>query len=47
MEISSTQLVVLINGYDGNKQQVKANAKLIQELPRKYYKSDGRTYFIY
>lgn len=47
IEISTTHLVVLINGYDGNVQQVRANAEFIQELLRKYCKSDGGTYFSY
>lgn len=47
MTIGTTHLVVLINGYDGNEEQVKANAEFIQDLIRKYCKSDGGTYFIY
>lgn len=47
MEISTTHLVVLINGYDGNVQQVRANAEFLQELLRKYCKSDGGNYFLY
>ena len=47
MTIGTTHLVVLINGYDGNEEQVKANAEFIQELIRKYCKSDGGSYFIY
>lgn len=47
MELTTTHLVVLINGYDGNKDQVRANAVFIQELLKKYCNSDGGTYFIY
>lgn len=47
MELKTTHLVVLINGYDGNEQHVRENAEFIQELLRKYCKSDGGTYFIY
>lgn len=47
IEIGTTHLVVLINGYDGNEKQVKANAEFIQQLLRKYCKSDGGTYFVY
>lgn len=47
IEIGTTHLVVLINGYDGNEEQVKANAEFIQQLLRKYCKSDGGTYFVY
>ena len=47
MELKTTHLVVLINGYDGNKEKVRENAEYIQELLRKYCKSDGGSYFIY
>lgn len=47
MELKTTHLVVLINGYDGNEQRVRENAVFIQELLRKYCKSDGGSYFIY
>ncbi len=47
MTIGTTHLVVLINGYDGNEEQVRANAEYIQELLKKYCKSDGGSYFIY
>lgn len=47
ISIGTTHLVVLINGYDGNEAQVKANAEYIQELLRKYCESDGGRYFIY
>lgn len=47
MTIDTTHLTVLINGYDGNEQQVCANAEFIQELLRKYAQSDGGTYFLY
>lgn len=47
MELKTTHLVVLINGYDGNEQHVRENAMFIQKLLRKYCKSDGGSYFIY
>ena len=47
MTVGTTHLVVLINGYDGNEEQVRANAEYIQELLKKYCKSDGGSYFIY
>ncbi len=47
MTSSTTHLVVLINGYDGNEEQVRANAEYIQALLRKYCQSDGGSYFIY
>lgn len=47
MELKTSHLVVLINGYDGNEQHVRENAVFIQKLLRKYCKSDGGSYFIY
>ena len=47
MQLQTTHLVVLINGYDGNEQRVRDNAEYIQTLLRKYCQSDGGTYFIY
>lgn len=47
MELSTTHLVVLINGYDGNEEQVRSNAEYIQDLLQKYCHSDGGHYFIY
>ena len=47
LTLQTTHLVVLINGYDGNGNNVQANAEYIQELLRKYCNSDGGTSFIY
>ena len=47
IDIHTTHLLVLINGYDGNEQRVRANAEFIQELLRKYCDSDGGNYTIY
>lgn len=47
MSLETTHLVVLINGYDGNEAQVKANAEYIQELIKKYCDSDGGSFFLY
>lgn len=47
MELGTRHLVVLINGYDGDEANVRANAEYIQELLRKYCKSDGGSYYIY
>lgn len=47
MEIGTTHLVVLINGYDGDEKRVTENAEYIQTLIRKYCESDGGSYFIY
>ena len=44
---NTTHLLTLINGYDGNEQQVLANAAFIQQLLRKYYQSDGGTCTLY
>ena len=45
--MATTHLVVLINGYDGDEQRVAANAHFIQDLLRKYAKSDGGTVTLY
>ena len=45
--LSTTRLCVLINGYDGNETQVRANADYILHLLRYYCQSEGDTYFIY
>jgi DNA/RNA-binding domain of Phe-tRNA-synthetase-like protein len=47
MTLSTTHLVVLINGYDGNEARVTNNARFIQQLLRKYCQSDGGTVTIY
>ena len=47
MQLSTTHLVVLINGYDGNESQVRANAEFIQQLLKNYCQSDGGKYFLY
>ena len=47
IDINTTHLLVLINGYDGNKENVVANAEFIQRLLRKYAQSDGGCYTIY
>ena len=47
MTLSTTHLVVLINGYDGNEARVTDNARFIQELIKKYCQSDGGTTTIY
>lgn len=47
IDINTTHLLVLINGYDGNKENVVANAEFIQRLLRKYAQSDGGSYTIY
>ena len=47
MELQTTHLVVLINGYDGNESRVIENAQYIQSLLRKYCQSDGGRYEVY
>ncbi len=39
--LSTTHLLVLINGYDGNRDNVMANAEYLSELLRRYAGSDG------
>jgi DNA/RNA-binding domain of Phe-tRNA-synthetase-like protein len=47
IDIHTTHLLTLINGYDGNEEQVTANALFIQSLLRKYCNSDGGTITYY
>ena len=47
IELGTTNLLVLINGYDGDEQHVVGNAEFIQQLLRKYAQSDGGGYTIY
>lgn len=41
MTLNTTHILVIINGYDGNIETVKANAEFIQNLLVKYTFSDG------
>lgn len=45
--MSTHHLVVLINGYDGNENRVVENARFIQDLLRRYTRSDGGTMTIF
>ena len=47
MTIDTRHLVVLINGYDGNEERVRANAEYIQKLLIDYAQSDGGTITLY
>ncbi len=47
ISLDTTRLVVLINGYDGNREHVVANAQYIQTLLQKYCQTQDSTYFIY
>ena len=41
LTLSTTHLLALVNGYDGNREQVLACAEYMQELLKKYAGSDG------
>jgi DNA/RNA-binding domain of Phe-tRNA-synthetase-like protein len=45
--LDTTHLVVLINGYDGQRDRVVENARYIQSLLRRYAQSDGGTVTVY
>lgn len=47
MSIDTTHLVVLINGYDGNEDAVKANAEYIIGLVKKYCDGHEGVYTLY
>lgn len=47
IELKTTHLLVLINGYDGQEDSVRENAEYIQQLLKNYCQSDGGSYFIY
>lgn len=47
IELSTRHVLVLVNGYDGNEVQVKANAKYIIRLFEKYAQGCNCTYHIY
>ena len=47
MTLATRHLLVLINGYDGNRQRVSDNAVYIQSLLRKYCHSDGGRYLTF
>ena len=41
MGMDTTNTLIIINGYDGNRDTVRANAEYIQQLLKKYADSDG------
>ena len=45
--LDTRHLVVLINGYDGNEGQVRANAEFILDLVRRYCQTTEGGYFVY
>jgi DNA/RNA-binding domain of Phe-tRNA-synthetase-like protein len=47
IDLQTRHLLVLINGYDGDREHVCANAEFIQQLLRNYCQSDGGTYTLY
>jgi DNA/RNA-binding domain of Phe-tRNA-synthetase-like protein len=47
MTLETRHLVVLINGYDGNEEQVRANAEFILDLVRRYCQTKEGSYFLY
>lgn len=47
IELSTRHVLVLVNGYDGNEAQVKANAEYIIRLFEKYAQGCNCTYHIY
>ncbi|MDO4160790.1 MAG: phenylalanine--tRNA ligase beta subunit-related protein [Prevotellaceae bacterium] len=47
IDINTTRLFVLINGYDGNEENVRANADFIIKLLEKYAQGKNGSYFIY
>lgn len=47
IDLNTTHLLVLVNGYEGDEGQVVENARYIQDLLRKYCYSDGGTLAVY
>lgn len=47
LELSTTHILVLVNGYDGNEANVRANAEFIMELFKKFAKGENCRYSIY
>ena len=45
--LATRHLVVLINGYDGNEEQVRANAEFILDLVRRYCQTQEGSYHLY
>ena len=45
--LDTRHLVVLINGYDGNEEQVRANAEFILDLVRRYCQTQEGSYHLY
>lgn len=45
--LSTTHVLVLVNGYDGNRQRVMENAEFIQQLLMRYAHSEGSQIWLY
>ena len=45
--LQTRRLLMLVNGYDGCEERVRATAELMQRLLRNYCASDGGAYFLY
>ncbi len=45
--LQTRRLLMLVNGYDGCDEQVRATAEFMQRLLRNYCASDGGAYFLY
>ena len=47
IDLETTHLLILVNGYDGNQANVKANAEYIADLLKKHCNCQDVNYFIY
>lgn len=47
IEMSTTHMLVVINGYDGNEDNVRANAEFILRLAQQYCQGHDGTYFTF
>lgn len=47
IEMSTSHVLVLVNGYDGNEENVRANAEYLIRLLKKYAQADNCTYHLY
>lgn len=47
IEMSTSHVLVLVNGYDGNEENVRANAEYLIRLLKKYAQADNCTYNLY
>lgn len=47
MEMSTKNVLVLVNGYDGKEDSVRANAEYLMRLFEKYAQGRNSGYFVY